>query len=415
MFGQFGTAAQIIMSILFFGLIIVYFRYSFFKMVGEMESVAETIEGYTKDAENIIVNTYGKGGTVNEIKNIIRKSFDFFLIPPVNLDPYGILKKLEHFLDLSEDKFKATAMKIAPGCDENTLATVTSLIKGGVGLNSMAKLVRHYVEFIKKTNNFQLAMVLQMNIPIIKKIATAQADGIKGIAEGKPIGDGIGSLVAASMMESPVQEVARDVVASFENIKGHDVIVVKAKGPGANLGKIGLGVEKLAEKNNIGKIITVDAALKMEGEPTGKVSEGIGAAIGDPGPEKARIEETSVKLGIPLEAIGIRVSIEEAIMPMIKEVYSALPEATRLIEEAIAETPEDKAVIIVGVGNTSGIGNSSAEVKDIPLEEKEKEEMKLSRIDKIAKWMADRSIKAEKEREKREKEEKQKKKESNKK
>lgn len=59
MFGQFGTAAQIIISILFFGLIIVYFRYSFFKMVGDMESVDETIEGYTKDAEDIIVNTYG--------------------------------------------------------------------------------------------------------------------------------------------------------------------------------------------------------------------------------------------------------------------------------------------------------------------------------------------------------------------
>ncbi len=407
MLGQFGSAGQIVFSLLFFFLIIIYFRYSFFRIVGEMESVAETIEGYTKKAEDIIVEACREAGEGSDVREKIRRSFDFFLIPPVSLDPYGILKKLEHLLDLSEDKFNTIARKVAPDCDETTLATITSLIKGGVGLNSMAKLVRHYVEFIKKTNNFQLAMVFQMNIPMIKKIAKAQADGIKGIAQGKPIGDSVGPLVAARMMSSPVQEVARDVVASVENIRGHEVIVVKARGPGATLGKIGHAVEKLAKENNVGKIITVDAALKMEGEPTGKVVEGIGAAIGDPGPEKARIEETALRLGIPLEAIGIRMSIEEAIMPMIRDIYAAVPQAIRRVEEAIAETPEDKAVIVVGVGNSSGIGNNREDVKEVPVEEKEKEEEKLSSIDRIARWLAERAVRAEKERlEKKKKEEK---------
>ncbi len=44
-----------------------------------MESVAETIEGYAKDVENIIVNTYSKGGTRNETKIESKRALTFFL------------------------------------------------------------------------------------------------------------------------------------------------------------------------------------------------------------------------------------------------------------------------------------------------------------------------------------------------
>ncbi len=396
MLNQLGSAGQIVASLLFFLFIIIYFRYSFFRMVGEMEAVAEELEGYTEEAGRLIAEVCSKAGGGDGIKERIFETFDFFMIPPVSLDPYGILKKLEHLLDVSEDKFRATAKEIAPECDEVTLANITSLLKGGVALGTMAKIVRHYVEFVKKTNNIQLAMLFHMNLPLIKKIARAQRKGIKAIAEGKPIGDSIGPLVAARLMSGEVREVARDVVASTEHIAGHEVVVVKAKGPGANLGKIGSAVKKIAEEHPVGKIITVDAALKMEGEPTGKVVSGVGAAIGDPGPEKAKIEEVAVELGIPLEAIGIKMSAEEAVMPMLREIYAAVPEAIRRIERAIVDVPEDKAVVIVGVGNTSGIGNSSEEVRDVPVEEREKEEEKLSGIDKIAKWLAERALKSEK-------------------
>lgn len=396
MINQLGSVGQIVASLIFFLFIIIYFRYSFFRMVGEMEAVAEELEGYTEEAGKLIAEVCSKAGAGAGVKERIREIFDFFMIPPVSLDPYGILKKLEHILDISEEKFRSTAREVAPECDEVTLANITSLLKGGVALSTMAKIVRHYVEFVKKTNNFQLAMLFHMNLPLIKKVAKAQSRGIKAIAEGKPIGDGIGPLVAARLMSGEVREVARDVVVSDEHIAGHEVIVVKAKGPGATLGKLGSAVKKLAKEHAVGKIITVDATLKMEGEATGKVVSGVGAAIGDPGPEKAKIEEVAVELGIPLEAIGIKMSAEEAVMPMLREIYAAVPEAVRRVEKAIAEVPEDKAVIVVGVGNTSGIGNSSQEVRDVPVEEREKEEEKLSGIDRIAKWLAERTLKAEK-------------------
>ena len=50
----------------------------------------------------------------------------------------------------------------------------------------------------------------------------------------------------------------------------------------------------------------MDAALKLEGEELGRVSEGTGAAIGDPGPEKYAMEEAATERGIGIEAIVIK-------------------------------------------------------------------------------------------------------------
>ena len=47
----------------------------------------------------------------------------------------------------------------------------------------------------------------------------------------------------------------------------------------------------------------IDAALKLEGEKTGDIAEGIGVAIGGIGVEKFRIEAQTVKAGVPMYAV----------------------------------------------------------------------------------------------------------------
>lgn len=354
-----------------------------------MEEVAETLEGYTRDAINLIIDTSKKRGNPKiDIKNTVEGVMDFFLIPPVDLDPYGILAKVEHLIDKAEDRFEAVVKKIAPEADAVWKSNIISLVKGGIGLNNIAKLVRHYVEFVKKTNNLQMAMLMQMQLPIIKKIAKAQKKGVEAIAEGKPIGDGIAPLVVANMIkEDKTYEVAKDVLCSEVNMDHRKVFILKANGPGANLGKLGDGVKKICEQHPIAKIITVDASLKLEGEKTGKVSEGIGAAIGDPGPEKAKMEEVATKKKIPLEAYAIKMSVEEAISPLTKDIGEAVPKAIELIKDSIERTEGDGGVLVVGVGNTCGIGNSYEEVKDLKLPEREKEEEKISALDRFLKTL----------------------------
>jgi hypothetical protein len=380
---------QTLWVLLFFIFIIIYPKYILYKMIADMEEMAETLEGYTRDAVDLIVKvSKERGKPAIEPKEVVENAMDFFLIPPVDLDPYGILVKVEHLVDKTEDRLEAIAEKIAPESDEIWRANIISLVKGGIGLNNIAKLVRHFVEFVKKTNNLQMAMIMQMQLPIIKKIAKAQKKGVETIAEGKPIGDGIAPLVAANMIkEDKAYEVAKDVICHESSVNGRKVFILKADGPGARLGKLGDAVKKVCENERIVKIITVDASVKLEGEKTGKVCEGIGAAIGDPGPEKAKMEEIATKNGIPLEAFVIKMSIEEAISPLTKDIGESVPKAIDLITDGIERAPEGSSVLVVGVGNTCGIGNSYSSIKNLKLPEREKEEEEIPAIDKFIRTM----------------------------
>ena len=392
---QVWQGVQVLFTVLFLLLILIYPRYLFYRMVADMEEVAERLEGYAREAAELAVGMCGVKG--EETLTKVRRTFDFFLIPPVDLDPYGILRKLEHLLDGAEERFWRVAEELAPECDQVVRANLVGVLKGGTGINMLAKLVRHHVELVKKTKNLQLAMVFQMNLPIIKRIGRAQMEGVRAISRGEPIGDGVGPLVAARLMRNSWREVARDVVYSEEVLEGRRVLVVKARGPGACLGKLGDAVKKLCEWYSVGRIITVDASLKMEGEPTGRVSEGMGAAIGDPGPEKAKIEECAVSLGIPLEAVAVKMSIEEAISPMLREIRDASDAALQAVREAVRRTPPERWSLLVGVGNTCGIGNSSTEVEEIKVVERKEEREEQTPVDRFVKWLVERQKRAERE------------------
>jgi hypothetical protein len=103
-------------------------------------------------------------------------------------------------------------------------------------------------------------------------------------------------------------------------------------------------------------IITVDAALKLEGEKTGSIAEGVGVAMGGIGVERFNIERIASKYGIPLYAVLIKMSIPEALSAMPKEVEEAVNEAVERVRRVIREgVREGEEVILVGVGNTSGV------------------------------------------------------------
>ncbi len=388
-FTQQSFLGQIIWLGLFFLLIGLYPKYLLYKMIAEMEALVEKLADYTKDSSKIVKRVaQKKGKTEKDPMPQIHRIMDFFVIPPVDLDPYGILNKLEYIIDKAEDRFEFVSAEIAPRADSVWKANINSLLKGTVGLNMLTKMLRHYVEFAKKTGNLQIAMLIHMQLPILKKVAKAQMEGVKAISKGKPIGDGIGPLVAASLMTKKAQTVEKEMVYTQTRIANRKVHVLKADGPGANLGKIGEAVKKIAKKNRVKKIITIDASLKLEGEKTGTVSEGVGAAIGDPGPEKSKIEAAAIELKIPLEAIIIKMSIEEAISPLTKNISSSVKKALEYIEGSVKMTGPKDEVLIVGVGNTCGIGNSKKDVSDMKFPSPKKEEEKIGAIERLLKKLA---------------------------
>ncbi len=385
-----SVIGQIIWMLLFFALIGLYPKYLLFKMIAEMEAVVDTLAGYTKKSAGLVKKVAKKkGGATKDPMPQINRVTEFFLIPPVNLDPYGILKKIEYTIDRAEDRFDAVAADISPGADPVWRANINSLLKGTVGLNMLTKMLRHYVEFTKKTGNFQIAMLFHMNLKLIKQIADAQMEGVQAISKGRPIGDGIGPLVAASLITSGKAEpAAKDVVVGKTEIGNRRVYVLKADGPGATLGKIGDAVKKIAVHGQVKKIITVDASLKLEGEESGAVAEGIGAAIGDPGPEKSKIEEAALELDIPLEAIVVKMSVEEAISPLTRNITAAVKTVIPLIEESVGRVGAKDSVMVVGVGNTCGVGNTLDAVSTLKFPKAKKEEEELSRLDRLIKKLA---------------------------
>ena len=259
-------------------------------------------------------------------------------------------------------------------------------LSGALTLNQLAKVVRHFVEMLRKTKNLQFAVILQIQISLLERPAKALLAGTEALTNGWAIGDAAGPLVAANMVgDIKPKEIEEDTLVYKKKIKKRTVYFVKAKGPGGRLGKLGKAMEKLMKMDNICKIITIDAAAKLEGEKTGVVAEGIGVAIGGIGVDRSYIENIAVEKNIPLDSIVIKMSQEEAIQPIRKEILSAVPNAIKIIENDIEDTKEKGAIVVVGVGNTSGVGNNKKSAEDADkkareilkvVEEREKKEKK---------------------------------------
>ncbi|MEM5772678.1 MAG: DUF1512 family protein [Candidatus Aenigmatarchaeota archaeon] len=335
------------------------------QLLWKLERSALMLENLTNQAKNIVIKKISKKPE-KSLKEKVNNFLEFFMIEPVSLDPYGIIKKLEHVSNLSEEKFKVFVKDIASKLDKEEQANLVMGLSGAITLNQLSKLVRHYVEMVRKTKNLQLGMVLEMQLPLIERISKSLLKGTEALTNGWPIGDSVGPIVAARLIgNNKVKEMEEDVVVAEKKIKGRQVIIMKAKGPGGRLGKLGRAVEKLVKKKKISKIITIDAAAKLEGEKTGKIAEGVGVAIGGIGVDRAYIEELATKKKIPLDSIVIKMSQEEAIQPIPEEVLKAVSPTVETVEKNIEKSKG--RILVVGVGNTCGVGNNakSAEQAEI--------------------------------------------------
>ena len=355
---QFGdiSIGNILWLVFFMFFMLFYSRIIVTQMLWKLEQTAENLEELTDKGKKIVTKKVSKNPG-KQLRDSINNFLEFFMIQPVSLDPYGIVKKIEHVVNLEENRFKYFVDNIAPHMDKESQANLMMGLSGAISLNQIAKIVRHYVETIRKTKNLQLAMVLQMQVPLIERIAKALYSGTEALTNGWPIGDAAGNLVAARMIddEKP-KEMEGEVVVARKRIRGKQVVVMKAKGPGGRLGKLGKVAENIIAREKISKIISIDAMGKLEGEKTGSTAEGIGVAIGGVGVDRAYIEDIAVKKNIPLDSFVIKMSDEEAIQPMKIEILSAVKNIVKSVEEDIAKSRGK--ILVIGVGNSAGIGNN---------------------------------------------------------
>jgi len=354
-----------IMNVLFY---VVFVVFIFYGQRIQMIVMLREVEGSLYKLKYI--KEEGRKTTVETIKEIgkpqtdptarVDRFLEYFTIGPQGLDPAGIVWKLEHILDVRDTRFKDEVKLMAPSADETQANNLENTLEAAMALNYIYKVIRHFYLLGKKTYSLYVVMQIQMILPLVMKEAEAYASALKAFAYGQPIGDGAGALVAAKLMHGyETRKVAKDCVVATVPFEGRMAFVIKAEGPGGNVGKPGDAIKEVIDENDgkIATVVMVDAALKLEGEGLGEVAEGVGAAIGGPGVDQYKIEESLVKYHIPINAVIVKEDVGDAVSPLRKEIFDSVDSVIERVKQVVLErTKEGDKVIIAGIGNTIGVG-----------------------------------------------------------
>jgi hypothetical protein len=358
--GEYSWILTVIFYAFFFVFMFYGQRIQMLVMIREVEGSLYKLKYIKDEGRKIAIETIKEiGKPQTDPTGRVDRYLEYFTIPPQSLDPAGVVWKLEHILDVRDARCKDEVKFMAPSADLTQAENLEFTLEAAMALNYIYKMIRHYYLLGKKTLSLYVIMQIQMILPLIMREAEAYASALKAFAYGQPIGDGAGALVAAKIMHGhETRKVAKDCVAASVPIEGRTAYVIKAEGPGANLGKTGDAIKAIIDENEgkIATVVMIDAAMKLEGEEVGEVAEGVGAAIGGPGVDQFKIEESILKYRIPINAVIIKEDIGDAVSPMRKEIFDAADKVIERVKQVILErTKEGDKVIIAGVGNSIGI------------------------------------------------------------
>ena len=354
-----------IMNILFYVVFVVFIFYGqriqMVVMLREVEGSLYKLKYIKEEGRKITVETIKEiGKPTTDPAARVDRFLEYFTIGPQGLDPAGIVWKLEHILDVRDTRFKDDVKLMAPSADDTQTNNLENTLEAAMALNYIYKVVRHFYLLGKKTYSLYVVMQIQMILPMVMKEAEAYASALKAFAYGQPIGDGAGALVAAKLMHGyETRKIAKDCVVATVPFEGRTAFVIKAEGPGGNVGKPGDAIKEVIDENDgkIATVIMIDAALKLEGEGLGEVAEGVGAAIGGPGVDQYKIEESLLKYHIPINAVIVKEDIGDAVSPLRKEIFDSVDNVVERVKQVVLErTKEGDKVIIAGIGNTIGVG-----------------------------------------------------------
>ncbi len=325
---------------------------------GEISKNIEKLKKYKEDSKKELLGYLKKNlNTTDETPKKVEQFLEYFTIMPVDVDPNGIVPKIKHLVRSREDYTRAQVKSLSPSMNALELSKIQNILEVVTSLHMLHKIVRHLYLTAKKQNNFPLILPLQMMMPFIMEQADALKGAVPALKQGQPIGDGIGPMVVGKMMLGTQKKtIAFETVWGETDFEQRNLLLLKAEGPAATVGRPGDAVEILVKEKKPDIIVMVDAALKLEGEDSGTIAQGFGAAVGGIGTDRFQIEDVATKNNIPVYAIVIKQSIKEAITLMTKEIADKAKEIELQIYQTIREnTKPEQTILVVGVGNTLGV------------------------------------------------------------
>jgi len=325
---------------------------------GEIKKNISELKKFKDESKQELIEYIKKNlSPKDNLNSRINRFVDYFTIMPVDMDPNGIISKVRHVVRSREDITRDHVKSLFSEISNVERTKVQTLLEIATALQLIYKIVNHMYLTAKKQHNYPLILPLQMMLPFVMEEANALKEAVSALKQGQPIGDGIGPMVIGKLMlGTKKQTVALETVWSETEYEGRKIILLKAEGPAASVGRPGDAIEELVSQKKPEILIMVDAAMKLEGEESASTAQGFGAAIGGIGTDRFQIEEVATKHKIPLFAIVIKESIKEALGLMTKEIADKAVEVRSQINEMIKEnTSPGKVVLLVGVGNTLGV------------------------------------------------------------
>ena len=360
-FGTGGDSNPFMMLIWFLPIILFVFYGQRIQLIITSRDIKKDmakLEQFRNDSRNELIDYVKQKLSPNgDPTQKLDRFFDYFTIMPIDIDPNGIIPKIHHLVRSREDTTRKQVKSMFSEINTLEVTKVQNLLEIVTTLQLLHKVVRHLFLTAKKQNNYPLILPLQMLLPFIMEQAEALKDAIPAFKKGQPIGDGIGPLVVGGMMlDTKKQNAEFETVYSESEFDGRKLILLKAEGPYATVGRPGEATESIVEKLKPDVIIMIDAALKLEGEDSGSIAQGFGAAIGGIGIDRFKIEAIATKHDIPIFAIVVRQSVKEAITLMKKEISDQAENVKSQVYEMITDNSSpNQTVLVIGVGNTLGV------------------------------------------------------------
>ena len=191
---------------------------------------------------------------------------------PMDMDPYCIVKKVEHLINVRIERIRSKIRHVCPGIKESHVWKLENILEADTALNMIYKVIRHFYLMGKRTGSAFMIVQIQIWLPILMEEAEALQKSISALRKCQSIEDGIGSPVVASLMANKEKKIiAQETVYSELEYANRKLCILKAAGAVPTVGKLSDAVTKLAKigEGNVKMIIMVDAIVKLEGEKTG--------------------------------------------------------------------------------------------------------------------------------------------------
>ena len=167
----------------------------------EIKKDIEKLEQYTTSTKKEFLK-YVKNNltTSSDPEKKLDSFFDYFTIMPVDLDPNGIISKINHLVRSREDFIRLQINNMFKDLSSVELSKLQNLLEIVTTLQLFHKHTRHLYLTAKKQKNFPLILPLQMMIPFLMEEAEALKDAMAAIKRNQPIGDSIGPMIIGELM-----------------------------------------------------------------------------------------------------------------------------------------------------------------------------------------------------------------------